>query len=121
MFLELPVTFPPRVKALMVRVPEEEAMVSVLIERASRVWDTEALEPNQELPDIEAVPPTSKEVFMKLPALIPSLPVELVSSKLPDTEALVNEVRPVTERVPESMMDVPVYRLLHLQLGPPRS
>ncbi len=42
MFLELPKTLPPNVKALMVRVPEEEEMVSAFKEEVSKVADTVA-------------------------------------------------------------------------------
>ena len=93
-FWLLPVIAPPRVKALIVRVPVELEIVSVLRADDSSVLETEALEPNQELPETEAVPPTSSVVSINPPALIPNLEAELPSSKLPDTEAL-----PRTSRV----------------------
>ena len=51
------------------------------------------------VPETLAVPPTSRLVSVKTPALIPSLAVELVNSNLSEAEALTRLVRPLTVRV----------------------
>ena len=55
------------------------------------------------VPEILAVPPTSRAVSVLFPALMPKRPLAEVSSEFPETEALTNEVRPVRVLVPETV------------------
>ena len=67
-----------------------------------RLEEMEALEPKVTLPEILAVPPTSNEVSVLFPALMPKR-VLPVNSKLVDTETPPEKVEsPVMVKVPVS-------------------
>jgi len=91
--------------------PEKEfdavALVWVIAER------TESVEPKVTAPEMEAVPPTSRDVSVAPPALIPSL-VLPVSSKLPETEALASVLCPVT--VNDASVVVPALRVPRVEV-----
>jgi hypothetical protein len=132
MFLLFPVTSPPRVKALMVRVPELSDLitleppplkeitpltaVAVRLEPLNpltasidpeNVLEAVLLEvitpPRVRVPDMLAVPPTSRVVLITFPALMPSRELVPVNSRLPEILALLLRVNcPETEAVPST-------------------
>ncbi len=55
------------------------------------------------VPEIEAVPPTSRAVSVLPPALIPRRLLAPVNSKFPEAEPFTIEVRPVRVLVPETV------------------
>ena len=98
---------PETVSSLVIaRSPAKECDAAVSAMNRPEIWrfdEIEALLPKKALPEIEAVPPTSKVLFITLPALMPNKGEEPVSSKFPERDAFASKKESEsTSKLPET-------------------